>query len=36
MKVMVMSDIAANLDRGNDLQTNTVARLVLTAVGISL
>ena len=36
MKVMVMSDIATNLDRGDDLQTNAVARLVLTAVGVSL
>ena len=36
MKVMVTSDIATNLDRGDDVQTNTAARLVLTAAGVSL
>jgi len=34
--VMVTSNIATNLDRGSDPQTNTAARLVLTAVGVSL
>ena len=36
MKVMVTNNIATNLDRGDDVQTNTAARLVLTAVDASL
>jgi len=32
----VTSNIATNLDKGDDLQTNAAARLVLTAVVVSL